>query len=94
MMSASHHEIEIDDIEKTEDMIVFLNNAPPPPPPPRLFSLFLSYFLKLLLDKKYALPYRVIDSLMSHFLAFEEEERELPVVWHQSLLTFVQRWGG
>ena len=45
------------------------------------------------MDKKYALPYRVIDSLMTHFLGFEEEERELPVVWHQSLLTFVQRWG-
>ena len=46
----------------------------------------------MLLDKKYALPYRVLDALVAHFLRFAGESRQLPVVWHQSLLTFVQRY--
>ena len=51
-----------------------------------------SIFLRTLLDKKYALPYRVIDAVVFHFLSFANDSRELPVLWHQSLLTFVQRY--
>nr|ACE79057.1 bystin (predicted) [Sorex araneus] len=51
-----------------------------------------SIFLRLLLDKKYALPYRVLDALVFHFLGFRAEKRELPVLWHQCLLTLVQRY--
>ncbi|GBG67865.1 hypothetical protein CBR_g984 [Chara braunii] len=51
-----------------------------------------SYFIRLLLDKKYALPYRVLDALVKHFMQFTQEERELPVVWHQALLCFIQRF--
>jgi essential nuclear protein 1 len=51
-----------------------------------------SYFLKLLLDKKYALPYRVLDAVLLHFVRFTDDDRDLPVIWHQSLLTFVQRY--
>lgn len=51
-----------------------------------------SFFIRTLLDKKYALPYRVIDSLADHFLRFADDERQVPVVWHQSLLCFVQRY--
>lgn len=51
-----------------------------------------SIFLRIFLDKKYALPYRVIDGVVFHFLRFERDPRELPVLWHQSLLTFVQRY--
>ena len=50
--------------------------------------------LQVLLDKKYALPYRVVDALVDHFLSFRKEDRTLPVVWHQSLLCFVQRCVG
>lgn len=57
------------------------------------FSLFFccSYFLKLFLDKKYALPYRVLDAVVSHFMRFLEDARIMPVIWHQSLLAFIQR---
>jgi essential nuclear protein 1 len=48
--------------------------------------------MRVLLDKKYALPFSVVDALVDHFLRFSTEERELPVVWHQTLLTFVQRY--
>lgn len=59
----------------------------------RLNFFFLrSFFIRVLLDKKYALPYRVLDALVAHFLRFADESRALPVVWHQSLLTFVQRY--
>ncbi|XP_061909502.1 bystin [Entelurus aequoreus] len=51
-----------------------------------------SIFLRLLLDKKYALPFRVLDALVAHFLSFRSEKRTLPVLWHQSLLTLAQRY--
>lgn len=51
-----------------------------------------SIFLRILFDKKYALPYRVVDSVVFHFLRFQNESRTLPVLWHQALLTFVQRY--
>lgn len=80
-----------------------------------------SFFIRVLLDKKYALPYRVVrlcplfshiqkrnrscgaclkswlvslqvDAMVDHFLRFQNEERTLPVVWHLSLLVFVQRY--
>lgn len=51
-----------------------------------------SLFIKVLLNKKYALPRRVIDALTNHYVAFSDEVRVLPVIWHQSLLVFVQRY--
>lgn len=51
-----------------------------------------SLFIRTLLDKKYALPYRVVDAIVFHFVRFTTDDRELPVLWHQSLLTFVQRY--
>lgn len=51
-----------------------------------------SFFLRVLLDKKYALPFRVVDALVDHFLRFRLETRAVPVVWHQSLLCFAQRY--
>lgn len=51
-----------------------------------------SIFLKTLFDKKYALPYRVIDAVVHHYIRFKNDKRALPVLWHQSLLSFVQRY--
>ncbi|XP_027172840.1 bystin isoform X1 [Coffea eugenioides] len=51
-----------------------------------------SYFIKLLIEKKYALPYRVLDAMVAHFMKFCEDSRTMPVIWHQSLLAFVQRY--
>ncbi|KAK2721163.1 bystin-like [Artemia franciscana] len=51
-----------------------------------------SIFLRILFEKKYALPYRVIDASVYHFLRFQRETRLLPVLWHQALLTFCQRY--
>eukprot|EP01126_Amoeba_proteus_P026103 TRINITY_DN258_c0_g2_i4.p1 TRINITY_DN258_c0_g2~~TRINITY_DN258_c0_g2_i4.p1 ORF type:complete len:305 (+),score=52.87 TRINITY_DN258_c0_g2_i4:521-1435(+) len=51
-----------------------------------------SLFIRTLIDKKYALPYPVVDALVEHFLKFKQETRPLPVIWHQSLLSFAQRY--
>ncbi|RUS15724.1 Bystin-domain-containing protein [Endogone sp. FLAS-F59071] len=51
-----------------------------------------SLFIRVLLDKKYALPYKVVDALVSHFVRFSNDPRDMPVLWHQSLLVFAQRY--
>nr|CAH7729629.1 unnamed protein product [Callosobruchus chinensis] len=51
-----------------------------------------SIFLRIFFDKRYALPYRVVDACVFHFLRFQNDSRELPVLWHQAFLTFVQRY--
>jgi essential nuclear protein 1 len=51
-----------------------------------------SIFIKTLLNKKYSLPAPVIGSLVRHFAAFITDDRTLPVLWHQALLVFVQRY--
>lgn len=58
-------------------------------------------FIRTLIEKKYALPYEVVDALVFHFLRFKVEEpamagfsatkdTRLPVIWHQALLAFAQ----
>jgi essential nuclear protein 1 len=49
-------------------------------------------FIGVLLNKKYALPYEVVDSVVEHFLRVREEKETPPVLWHQSLLVFAQRY--
>ncbi|CAE7485715.1 bysl [Symbiodinium necroappetens] len=44
------------------------------------------------LNKKYALPLKVIECLVAHFCAFAGEDKTLPLVWHRALLIFVQRY--
>ncbi|KAK9488793.1 Bystin-domain-containing protein [Lipomyces starkeyi] len=58
-----------------------------------------SLFMRVLIDKKYALPYKVIDGVAFHFLRFRsssieigEKNQSLPVLWHQAFLTFAQRY--
>ena len=53
-----------------------------------------SLFIRVLLDKKHALPYKVLDALVFHFirLANTHAQGELPVLWHQSLLVLSQRY--
>ncbi|KAH8681492.1 Bystin-domain-containing protein [Xylariales sp. PMI_506] len=69
-------------------------------------------FIKALLEKRYALPFQVIDALVFHFLRFRSldpasvnegdamdlsgdraaAQAKLPVIWHQCLLVFAQRY--
>jgi essential nuclear protein 1 len=59
------------------------------------FSGPCSVFLRVLIDKKMALPYQAIDELVKYFHRFLEthtKEEALPVLWHQTLLTFIQHY--
>ncbi|KAK2968726.1 hypothetical protein RJ640_005913 [Escallonia rubra] len=49
-----------------------------------------SYFIKKLIEKNYYLPYGALNAMVAHFMKFLEESRIMPVIWHQSLLAFVQ----
>lgn len=51
-----------------------------------------SIIITALLEKKYALPYRVLDSVVDSFLKMKTDSRPLPLVWHQTLLAFAQRY--
>ncbi|KAL0638945.1 snoRNA-binding rRNA-processing protein [Maublancomyces gigas] len=51
-----------------------------------------SVFIKVLIDKKYALPYKVVDALVFHFMRFKNVDVALPLLWHQSFLAFAQRY--
>ena len=42
-----------------------------------------SIFIKTLLNKKYSLPAPVIASLVRHYASFIDDDRSLPVLWHQ-----------
>lgn len=48
--------------------------------------------IKTLLDKKYALPYKVVDAIVFHFVDFRTYQNPLPILWHQSFLVFAQRY--
>ncbi|OJA07764.1 hypothetical protein AZE42_02982 [Rhizopogon vesiculosus] len=59
-----------------------------------------SLFIRVLIDKKYQLPYKVVDALIFHFIRLSNtykargrgDAQQLPVLWHQSLLAFCQRY--
>ncbi|KAK7060146.1 hypothetical protein VNI00_000910 [Paramarasmius palmivorus] len=59
-----------------------------------------SLFIRVLIDKKFALPYKVVDALVFHFIRLSNtykarsrgDTEKLPVLWHQSLLVFAQRY--
>jgi essential nuclear protein 1 len=48
------------------------------------------YFMKILLLKKYALPTQVKNALVNFFYDFVNHGEKLPVMWHQTLLIFIQ----
>ncbi|KAF9451994.1 Bystin-domain-containing protein [Macrolepiota fuliginosa MF-IS2] len=59
-----------------------------------------SLFIRVLIDKKLELPYKVVDALVFHFIRLSNsykaksrgDSEKLPVLWHQSLLVFCQRY--
>ncbi|AQZ09817.1 ENP1 (YBR247C) [Zygosaccharomyces parabailii] len=65
------------------------------------FSPATTVFIKVLLEKKYALPYQTVDECVYYFMRFrvlddgsngEDASRVLPVVWHKAFLSFAQRY--
>ncbi|CAN8076567.1 unnamed protein product [Agarophyton chilense] len=56
------------------------------------YSPQVSIIMMALLEKKYALPYRVLDSIVDSFIRMKKDTRSLPVLWHKSLLSFAQTY--
>jgi essential nuclear protein 1 len=46
------------------------------------FSGPICVVMKTLIEKKYALPNRVIEGLFNYFYNFINESKTLPVIWH------------
>nr|CAD2203063.1 unnamed protein product [Meloidogyne enterolobii] len=52
-----------------------------------------AYILQALIEKNYALPLRVLDGIVSHFLRMKNnKEINLTVSWHSCLISFVQHY--
>jgi len=49
-------------------------------------------FVTAVLEKGYALPYRVVDSVVEYFACMKNDGRAPPVAWHRSLLVFAQKY--
>ncbi|CAH2350076.1 essential nuclear protein 1 [[Candida] railenensis] len=70
----------------------------------RDFKPATTVFIRVLIEKKYALPYQTLDELVFYFMRFRKVEQEslmadseeklpaLPVVWHKAFLAFAQRY--
>ena len=48
--------------------------------------------IRSLLDKKFALPTKSTSLIFEYFCSFGRSKIPLPVLWHQALLVFVQRY--
>lgn len=53
----------------------------------------ISIFLRTFIMKKYALPCETLDAIVYHFLSFQHDKREMPVLWHLCLKSFVEIYG-
>lgn len=70
----------------------------------REFRPASTVFIRVLIEKKYALPYQTLDELVFYFMRFrnaaqremadgdEDKVDQLPVVWHKAFLAFAQRY--
>ncbi|KAI3406572.1 ENP1 [Candida oxycetoniae] len=61
----------------------------------RDYSPATTVFIRVLIEKKYALPYQALDDLVFYFMRFRndnEEKEPMPVVWHKAFLAFAQRY--
>lgn len=67
----------------------------------RSYTPARTVFIRVLIEKKYALPYQTLDDLVFYFMRFRQasnddqilaEDAVLPVVWHKAFLAFAQRY--
>ncbi|CAD8205943.1 unnamed protein product [Paramecium octaurelia] len=46
----------------------------------------VAVILKVLIEKKFSLPERALDEVIKYFMRYENDPREMPVIWHQMIL--------
>eukprot|EP00760_Papus_ankaliazontas_P002620 PhM_4_TR11188/c0_g1_i1/m.13801/K14797/ENP1, BYSL; essential nuclear protein 1 len=57
------------------------------------FSSVNAIVMRAIIDKRLNLPVQAVDAMVSYFHKFVRDDRNLPVLWHQLLLTFLDRYG-
>uniref|UniRef100_A0AC34QEP1 Bystin n=1 Tax=Panagrolaimus sp. JU765 TaxID=591449 RepID=A0AC34QEP1_9BILA len=50
------------------------------------------YFLQILVRKRYALPYQVIDKMVEYFAQTASSNESLPLLWHRTFWLFVESY--
>ena len=56
-------------------------------------SLVRTIFIAGMVSRGQALAIQAIDAILNYFLRFDQVDDKLPLLWHQALLDFVQRYG-
>jgi essential nuclear protein 1 len=56
------------------------------------YTLASAMFLRCLIMKRYALPYKTVDALFVHFMSFLNETQRMPNLWHECLLVYAERY--
>lgn len=56
------------------------------------FNATNEIFIRVLLCKQYIFSREIIEILVNHFSSYRKVTYLLPVIWHQNLLTFVNRY--
>jgi len=57
------------------------------------FTSINAIILRALIDKRMSLPTQALDTLVGYFHKFVKDDRTLPVLWHQTLLSFLTKYG-
>jgi hypothetical protein len=56
-------------------------------------STAIFHYLKVLANKNYSFPKKVLSLLTSYLLKFELIPEEMPVIWHQLFLSIIKQYG-
>ena len=62
-----------------------------------IYSGIMNIIFKTLIDKKFCLPKTVIDKIFEFFVNFDKRpniKKPLPLLWYQTLASFVKNYGG
>eukprot|EP00759_Apiculatamorpha_spiralis_P046365 PhF_6_TR42794/c0_g1_i1/m.64752/K14797/ENP1, BYSL; essential nuclear protein 1 len=57
------------------------------------FSPASAIIMRAIIDKRLSLPVQAIDATVAYFHRFIKDDRELPVLWHQLMLSFLTKYG-
>ncbi|KAH0788206.1 Bystin-domain-containing protein [Histomonas meleagridis] len=56
-------------------------------------SQVITLFLSRLISRSYALTISSIDAIYAYFLSYQGDSEQMPMIWHNAILEFVQKYG-
>jgi essential nuclear protein 1 len=57
------------------------------------FSPTRAVIMRSIVDKRLSLPFQAVDAMVKYFYDSLKDDRTMPVLWHQCLLTFLTKYG-